>query len=101
MLKVISRLLATLNLLKKHNVKDALLLELLKENKKLKLELSRQKQVLVSEILKTRAELYDERLYSRFKDKERKQSISKSTIKVRICKRLIAPQTCNYLPVYG
>lgn len=97
MLKAISKILATLNLLKKHNVKDALLLELLKENKKLKLELSRQKQVLVSEILKTRAELYDERLYSRFKDKEWKQG----EVKVKVCKKLIESQNFRSTLVYA
>lgn len=67
MLKVISKILATLKLSLKYGVKEALLLELLKENKKLKLELKAQQKLYSKEILMLRGELYDERLYNRHK----------------------------------
>ena len=100
MLKIVIKALALLK--PKLSPKDALLLELLKENKKLMLELKHQKQVLGSEIFRLRDKLYAERLYSRAQIKElnnqvRKVRISKKEIK---CGHYIEIQKSSSVKVY-
>lgn len=100
MLKIIVKIITILNSIKKYNNKDALLIELLKENKKLKLELKRQNTFFVTELRKANVELYDERLYSRFKEKEYKDKIAKQVQKGNECKNLIKIQTYNFTEIY-
>lgn len=93
MLKIFIKALAFLK--PKHNPKDALLLELLKENKRLKLEVKHQNHILGSEIFKLRDELYAERLYNRTQNKEIKENKKEGK-----CIRYIKVHELSFVQVY-
>lgn len=98
MLKVISKSLATLKLMIKYSVKEALILELLKENKQLKVELKSQRLKYSSEITTLQSELYDERLYNRAKENEfNKYKLKQNSFKDKICVELIEKPIQKYM----